>query len=407
MHVMVVQDELAEKNAQLRLALDRERELLDSIGDAAVDWVPEDAPGEDDETLELPPPESVRAWNEDATINLDDAPGPIEPSISNGAPSDESESEPEAADSGAAIQMTLEPDPGVAPIAGAAAEPPAAVSSLAGPSTSPIAEPSLGAGRMAASLDEEVAEPSLVPAASWPEGPYPPAAQPAREAESSPRPEEVLPSLARTAAADSRPTSTETTRSGRENVLAFAAGVLVVLVTFGAGVFVGVNMVRGGASGAPAAAVPTQVPAVAQVASPTGPSATSSAIRPSPPSPLAVVSTPGPPNPPPAPAGLAPAPQAPTIEGDRNVEDAGNGEDEGVEAAPVPSADPVLRSVTTVAADLRVRAQPSTTANILRSMPLGARLDVIPGTAQDPVFQWIRVRTTDGVVGWVVTAGVQ
>ena len=44
---------------------------------------------------------------------------------------------------------------------------------------------------------------------------------------------------------------------------------------------------------------------------------------------------------------------------------------------------------------------------MLRDLPAGTRLEVLDGTATANGFQWLRVRTADGTIGWVIEDAVE
>jgi Bacterial SH3 domain len=53
-----------------------------------------------------------------------------------------------------------------------------------------------------------------------------------------------------------------------------------------------------------------------------------------------------------------------------------------------------------------LRERPSTTARSLVVLPNGTPVDVLPDTATGDGFTWVRARTPEGVVGWVVSTAV-
>lgn len=53
-----------------------------------------------------------------------------------------------------------------------------------------------------------------------------------------------------------------------------------------------------------------------------------------------------------------------------------------------------------------LRKQPSTSARIIRTLSTGSRVDLVHGSARAG-FLWLRVRTDDGQVGWVVSTALQ
>jgi hypothetical protein len=75
--------------------------------------------------------------------------------------------------------------------------------------------------------------------------------------------------------------------------------------------------------------------------------------------------------------------------------------------APTLGANRGLRSVVTLPAALRLRAQPGTDAVALRELPANTRLDLLGETAVANGFLWMHVRTADGATGWVIENGVE
>ena len=53
-----------------------------------------------------------------------------------------------------------------------------------------------------------------------------------------------------------------------------------------------------------------------------------------------------------------------------------------------------------------LREEPTTSAHALASLPNGTRLEVFPDTASGDGFTWLRVRTADGMLGWIVSTAV-
>lgn len=53
-----------------------------------------------------------------------------------------------------------------------------------------------------------------------------------------------------------------------------------------------------------------------------------------------------------------------------------------------------------------LRAGPTISAASLASLPNGTQLEILPDTASGDGFTWLRVRTADGVLGWVVSTAV-
>jgi len=62
--------------------------------------------------------------------------------------------------------------------------------------------------------------------------------------------------------------------------------------------------------------------------------------------------------------------------------------------------------VVTQAQDLRLRSQPSTTAQILADLPIGTNLRVVGTSVTAEGFEWLPVQTNGGTSGWVVSNGV-
>ena len=69
---------------------------------------------------------------------------------------------------------------------------------------------------------------------------------------------------------------------------------------------------------------------------------------------------------------------------------------------PSPTPLPQARIVNTGGAGVNVRLKPSTSAQIAGIAAEGTLVELLGETAQDETFSWERIRTPDGLEGWVV-----
>ena len=54
-----------------------------------------------------------------------------------------------------------------------------------------------------------------------------------------------------------------------------------------------------------------------------------------------------------------------------------------------------------------LREAPTTSAQALTSLANGTPIQILPETASGNGFTWLRVRTTDGVLGWMVSTAIE
>jgi len=156
-------------------------------------------------------------------------------------------------------------------------------------------------------------------------------------------------------------------------LLALAVIVIAVVLALESGL---VGPVTGTAPNVVATALPTRVPST--VAPTAGPPAVFPTLLPSP----------APPTVPP----LAAAPDEPfAIEGLTAPEVAEVAIDRGTIAAPPGFTGALLR------------ATPVLAARNLQVLPNGATVEILPGNATGSGFNWLRVRSVEGVIGWVIS----
>lgn len=65
--------------------------------------------------------------------------------------------------------------------------------------------------------------------------------------------------------------------------------------------------------------------------------------------------------------------------------------------------EPALRAAVTLAPGVRVREHPSTSASVVTTLPVATKLEILDESGEP---SWVRVRTAEGLVGWVIASAI-
>lgn len=99
-------------------------------------------------------------------------------------------------------------------------------------------------------------------------------------------------------------------------------------------------------------------------------------------------------------AGTPPGPAVAASSASGEAEVAGGVESRQLEARPATTRPPVGFTAALL------REAPATSARVLASLPSGTPIEVLADSASGDAFTWLRVRTSDGVLGWIVSTAV-
>ena len=78
----------------------------------------------------------------------------------------------------------------------------------------------------------------------------------------------------------------------------------------------------------------------------------------------------------------------------------------GTSQPPSWMSEPTLRTAVTLVPGVRLREHPSTSAPVVTTLPVASHLEILDGTTESGDASWARVRTAEGVVGWVIASAI-